>query len=82
MPVSYPNKKPAVQTKKPKKYARRAPSLVPLRRAMMKGKIRRTAVSPRACKDLDEEEQKERRIKEMSDATSGQQKTSAYESSS
>ncbi len=35
MPVSYPNKKPAVQTKKPKKYARKAPSLVPFSRAMM-----------------------------------------------
>jgi hypothetical protein len=37
--VSYPNKKPAVQTKKPKKYARKAPSLVPLRRPMMKGEF-------------------------------------------
>lgn len=29
IPVSYPNKKPAVQMKYPKKYARKAPSLVP-----------------------------------------------------
>lgn len=28
--VSVPNKKPAVQTKKPKKYARKAPRRVPL----------------------------------------------------
>ena len=30
IPVSYPNKKPAVQIKYPKRYARKAPSLVPV----------------------------------------------------
>jgi hypothetical protein len=33
--VSYPNKKPAVQIKKPKKYARIAPSLVPFNLGMI-----------------------------------------------
>ena len=37
MPVSYPKRKPEVQMKKPKKYALKAPSLVPGSFAMSGG---------------------------------------------